>query len=529
MMLFGLSSARKIAIIAGCVAGIVFCIPNMVSDDAKNKLPTWLQNTVSLGLDLRGGSHLQLEVDLKAVNAEYLTNLLGDVRSALRKEHILYNPPIQVENRDTNPKLIVMIKDMAQKDLVIAAVKKIDPSLTVEVSPDGKLTIAVSEIAAQERSKKIIDQSIDTIRRRIDETGTKEPTIIRQGDDRIIVQLPGVEDPQEMKKRLGKTAKMTFNMVDNAAQNTGITGTDSTLMDYVRHDEDGGRKIAVRNTVSVGGDDLLDAQATTDPQTGMIGVSLSFNNRGARKFAEISANNIGKQFAIVLDGKVLTAPVFRSAIPNGKAEISGGFRTLKEANELALLLRAGSLPAPLKVVEERTVGPSLGADSINDGKSATIIAFLMVSVFMILGYSLFGVFANIALVFNMVLLFAGLSLLQATLTLPGIAGIAMTIGMAVDANVLIYERIKEELRLGTPCLAAIEAGYDRAMTTIIDSNLTTMIAAATLYEFGSGPIRGFAVTTALGISVSMFTALSVTKLLTAWWFKNKQQVESLPI
>ena len=318
-------------------------------------------------------------------------------------------------------------------------------------------------------------------------------------------------------------------MVDSGAQNTGHAGPDSTMMDYIRGgEEDGAHKIAVRNQVSVSGDNLVDAQATTDPQTGQIGVSLRFNNVGARKFADISANSIGKQFAIVLDGKVLTAPVFRSAIPSGNAEISGGFRTIREANELALLLRAGSLPAPLKVVEERTVGPSLGADSIHDGRNATVIAFLMVSVFMFLGYSMFGVFANLALVFNMVLLFAGLSLLQATLTLPGIAGIAMTIGMAVDANVLIYERIKEELRAGTAALAAIEAGYERAMTTIIDSNLTTLIAAAVLYEFGSGPIRGFAVTTAIGISVSMFTALSVTKLVTAWWFKNKQ-VQTLPI
>jgi preprotein translocase subunit SecD len=300
------------------------------------------------------------------------------------------------------------------------------------------------------------------------------------------------------------------------------------MFDYVRGSDEGGQKIPVKKQVSVGGEHLTDAQAETDPQTGEIGVSLRFNNVGSRKFAEISANNIGKQFAIVLDDKVITAPVFRSAIPNGKASISGGFRTIKEANELALLLRAGSLPAPLKVVEERTVGPSLGADSINSGKHATIIAFLLVSVFMFMGYSLFGLFANIALAFNMILLFAGLSLLQATLTLPGIAGIAMTIGMAVDANVLIYERIKEEIRHGTQNMLAIEAGFDRAMTTIIDSNLTTLIAAAALYEFGSGPIRGFAVTTALGITVSMFTALSVTKLVCAWWFKNKSP-EKLPI
>lgn len=527
MMLFGFSQTRIVTIIAACAAGIVFCLPNMLSKETVEKLPSWLQHTVSLGLDLRGGSHLQLEVDLKAVNAEHLSNLLNDVRSSLRKENIGYLN-LRVEGKDTNPKLFLNLRDITHKDKIAGIIKKIDTALLTEVSPDGLVSITVDPVAAQNRSKQIIEQSIEVIRRRIDETGTKEPTILRQGADRIIIQLPGVDDPQEVKKRLGQTAKMTFNMVDNAAQNTGRAGPDSSMLDYVRGADEDGSKIAVRNQVSVSGEHLVDAQATTDSQTGEIGVSLRFNNVGARKFAEISANNIGRRFAIILDGKVLTAPVFRSAIPNGHAEITGGFRTIKEANELALLLRAGSLPAPLKVVEERTVGPSLGADSIHDGRNATVIAFLMVSVFMILGYSLFGVFANLALVFNMVLLFAGLSLLQATLTLPGIAGIAMTIGMAVDANVLIYERIKEELRLGTPAMNAIEAGYDRAMTTIVDSNLTTLIAAAVLYEFGSGPIRGFAVTTALGISVSMFTALSVTKLVTAWWFKNKQ-VETLPI
>ncbi len=526
-MLFGLSRSRKILIITTCVAGLLFCLPNMVSKGTAEKFPTWLQHTVNLGLDLRGGSHLQLEVDLKAVNAEFLSNLLSDVRSALRKANIGYMN-IRVEGKDSNPKLFLDLRDVNQKDKAIDIIKKIDSSLVAEVTPEGHVAISVDPIAAQNRAKKIVEQSIEVIRRRIDESGTKEPTILRQGSDRIIVQLPGVDDPQEVKKLLGQTAKMTFHMVDHAAQNTGIAGADSSMLDYVRGDEGSGRKIAVRNTISVSGEHLIDAQVSTDNQSGEIGVSLRFNKIGARKFAEISANSIGKQFAIVLDGKVLTAPVFRSAIPDGNASISGGFRSIKEANELALLLRAGSLPAPLKVVEERTVGPSLGADSIHDGRNATVIAFLLVSVFMIMGYSTFGVFANLALAFNMVLLFAGLSLLQATLTLPGIAGIAMTIGMAVDANVLIYERIKEELRLRTPALTAIEAGFDRAMTTIIDSNLTTLIAAAALYEFGTGPIRGFAVTTAIGISVSMFTALSVTKLVTAWWFKNKQ-LETLPI
>jgi preprotein translocase subunit SecD len=519
-MLFNLSRTRIVTIILVCLAGIVFCVPNMVQKENLGKLPSWMRNTINLGLDLRGGSHLQLEVDLKAVNAEFLSSLLADVRSSLRKENIGYLN-LRVEDRETNPKLFLTLRETANSARIVDLIRKIDSTLLTNVSSDGEVSIYVDPAASLKRSKQIIEQSIEVIRRRIDSTGTKEPTIIRQGSDRIVVQLPGVDDPQEVKRLLGKTARMSFHMVDHAAQTSGNISADSVMFEYVRDADEGGHKIPVKRQTSVSGEHLVDAQAETDPQTGEIGVSLRFNNVGARKFAEISANNIGKQFAIVLDDKVITAPVFRSAIPNGRASISGGFKTIKEANELALLLRAGSLPAPLKVVEERTVGPSLGADSVNAGKHATIIAFLLVSLFMFAGYSVFGFFANIALAFNMVLLFAGLSLLQATLTLPGIAGIAMTIGMAVDANVLIYERIKEEIRNGAENLLAIEAGFDRAMTTIVDSNLTTLIAAAALYEFGSGPIRGFAVTTALGIAVSMFTALSVTKLVCAWWFKNK--------
>ena len=276
----------------------------------------------------------------------------------------------------------------------------------------------------------------------------------------------------------------------------------------------------------VSGETLVDAQATVN-QNGQPAVSLKFNTVGARKFAQMSGDNIKKQFAIVLDDKVISAPVFQDVIPDGNGQISGHF-TIKDANDLALLLRAGALPAPLNVIEERTVGPSLGADSIQDGKTATVLAFILVSIFMILNYSVFGIFANIALVFNIIFLFAGLSLLQATLTLPGIAGIALTIGMAVDANVLIYERIKEEIRNGMKAASAIEAGYQRAMTTILDSNLTTLIGTAVLFEFGTGPIRGFAVTLALGIVISLFTALSLTRLIIAIWMR-KRKLTTLPI
>jgi preprotein translocase subunit SecD len=300
--------------------------------------------------------------------------------------------------------------------------------------------------------------------------------------------------------------------------------------EILKLDEQDGKPsyIIVKKQVSISGDNLIDAQATFTHDSGMPAVSLKFNAVGARKFAELSGNNIGRRFAIVLDDKVISAPVFRSLIPNGEGQISGNFTT-QEANDLSLLLRAGALPAPLHVIEERTVGPSLGADSIRSGQLATVLAFILVAVFMAMNYSLFGVFADVALAFNLILLFAALSLLQATLTLPGIAGIALTIGMAVDANVLIYERIKEELRNGLRPLAAIEAGYARAITTIIDSNLTTLLGAAVLFEFGTGPIRGFAVTLSLGIVISLFSSISLTRLIVVTWLRRRSSVSSLPL
>ncbi len=521
-MLFKYSASRAFLVLAICIVGISFALPNFLSKDQRQALPDWLQKTVSLGLDLQGGSHLQLEVDLATVNKEYLNTLVADVRKALRNNGIGYTK-LTIEKKPKGQFLQVQLRENTKKIEAERLIQAIDKDLSITVS-DSTLYATLTQEALDAREKTIIEQSIEIIRRRVDETGTKEPTIVRQGSNRIVLQLPGIDDPNEVKKRLGTTAKMTFHMVDESG-----SGPETMMLPYSRYESEGlGQQIAVKRHIAVNGDTLIDAQATTDPQTHEIGVSLKFNSVGARKFAEISANNIDKQFAIVLDGKVITAPVFRSAIPNGQASISGGFRSIKEANELALLLRAGSLPAPLKVVEERTIGPSLGADSITSGKNATLIAFAMVAVFMLLGYALFGVFANIALIFNVTLLFGALSILEATLTLPGIAGIAMAIGMAVDANVLIYERIKEELRAGTKAIFAIEAGYNRAMTTIIDANLTTLIASAALYQFGSGPIRGFAVTTALGIIISMFTALSVTKLLAAIWFRNKSP-QTLPI
>ncbi len=513
---------KFLSVIIVCGLGILFSFPNVVSPDTRKNWPDWLQSTVNLGLELRGGSHLQFEVDFKDAEKDHLLTLLSDVRKALRKENLGYKN-LRVENGY----LRFELRDEDERNKVFSTIKKLDPAISADIEFRKTVNLHYNEQAIEARRKAILEQSKEVIRRRIDETGTKEPAIFTQGKDRIIVQLPGVDDPKEVKRRIGKTAKLTFRLVDHSvAPNSSYAPAGSELLSETLSN---GQTvlIAVKKNIEVSGDQLTDAQATNS-QNGQPAVALKFNSAGARKFADMSARNLKKQFAIVLDNQVISAPVFQEVIPDGSGQISGSF-TLKEAHELALLLRAGSLPAPLKVVEERTIGPSLGADSVADGKTATILAFVLVAVFMLLFYSTFGFFANIALIFNLILLFAGLSLLQATLTLPGIAGIAMTIGMAVDANVLIYERIKEELRAGTKSLRAIESGFKRAMSTIIDANLTTLIGAAVLYEFGSGPIRGFGVTLALGIIISMFTALTVTKTLVALWFRNWPNTKKLPI
>lgn len=518
-------------IISVCFLGMLFASPNVLTQKSLEHLPHWMRNTVNLGLELRGGSHLQLEVDLNAVAKEYLTNLLDETRASFRKQQIGYTG-LLVDTKTKSPTLNVTLRNPEDADKAKKALQAIDPHLDVIVQ-GIMVHVSLSEQTLEQRNKAIIEQSIEVVRRRVDESGTKEPIIQRQGEDRIIVQLPGVDDPAEVKALIGRTAKMSFRLVDNNATIVPVTSGSSRPAaplgsDYLIESRGVGEEayIAVKKQVMVSGETLIDAQATFN-QNGQPAVSLKFNSIGARKFAEMSAQNIKKQFAIVLDDKVISAPVFQDIIHDGNGQISGHF-TVKEANELSLLLRAGALPAPLKVIEERTVGPSLGADSIQDGQRATVLAFIMVSVFMFLSYSIFGLFADIALIFNLILLFAGLSILQATLTLPGIAGIALTIGMAVDANVLIYERIKEELRAGARPALAIDSGYRRAMTTIIDSNLTTLFGAAVLFEFGTGPIRGFAVTLALGILISLFTALSLTRLIIISWLRRKKITE-LPI
>lgn len=511
---------RTTSILGTCLAFIVFALPNVLNDP----LPTWLSNRVNLGLELRGGSHLQLQIDWASVHKDMQQHLLDDVRSLLRKERIAYVDLKSFQEKDDVIGVGFTTQDTQAKFAEL--LRQVDNTLQVSVN-SGQVKITWPADVMQKRMKALLDQSIEVVRRRVDSTGTTEPMIQRQGLDRVLLQLPGVNDPSEVKRRLGQTAKMSFRIVDRSMPALPNQGSSTSSVEYLPSQERNGQTIyyPVLRQVMVSGDALTHAQANVD-QRGMPCVDFALNSMGATKFATLSTEHEGEQLAIVLDQRVISAPVLHP-IPNGKGQITGSF-TIQEANELALLLRAGALPAPLKVVEERTVGPSLGADSIHHGKVATFLAFLLVSIFMMVSYHLFGFFADIALVFNLIGLFAGLSLLQATLTLPGIAGIALTIGMAVDANVLIYERIKEELRNGVRVISAIEAGYRRAMTTILDANITTLIGAFVLFEWGTGPIRGFAVTLALGIVVSLFTALSLSKWIITLWV-GRRKLSTLPI
>lgn len=522
-------------ILSICGLGIIFSIPNLLSPTQVESLPSWLQNTINLGLELRGGSHLQLEVDLKAVLKDQAEGLLDEVRTSLRSEKVGYTGLLLTPDRKG---VTFVLRDPSQRSNIEKLLNKTNSEINITFEPSGRMTVLLTEKAINDKAKQALEKSIEVIRRRIDESGTKEPTIQRQGADRIIVQLPGVENPAEVKRLIGRTAKLEFRLVDEEAGHRGYVEVGengrptiavpagSEVLPEIGDNKEIARHLTVKKQVSITGDHLSSAQLGFEH--GRPGVSIGFDSVGTRKFAEISAKNVNRRFAMILDNKIISAPTFNEPIPSGHAFISGHFDN-KSASELALLLRAGSLPAPLNVIEERSVGPSLGEDSIHDGKQATVFAFIFVAVFMILNYARFGLFADIALAFNIILLFSGLSLLQATLTLPGIAGIALTIGMAVDANVLIYERIKEELRAGNRPLAAVELGYNRAFTTIIDSNLTTLLGAAVLFEFGSGPIRGFAVTLALGIVISLFTALSLTRLIIHAWMRRQKNLTTLSI
>lgn len=506
----------KIAlVIAVCLLGVAFAAPNMFDRKTTAELPGWLPNQqISLGLDLQGGSHLLLEVEAQTVINERLESIVDSVRSSLRSERIRYTGLGKTDNV-----VHVQIKKIEQVEQAYDLLRKLDNGS--ETTIEGhKITIALTEQAIIDAKRSAVEQSIEIVRRRIDETGTKEPNIQRQGDERILIQLPGIDNPEDVKRLLGKTAKMTFHLVNhNVTPEDLAAGRIPPGTIALPDAENEQRLIAVRRKVEVSGDMLIDSQPTF--QDGQPVVSFTFNALGGKKFGQVTTKNVNRSLAIVLDGHVISAPNINGPILGGSGIITGRF-SVTEANDLSLLLRAGALPAPLVILEERSVGPGLGADSVAAGEIACLVGLLGVIGFMIMSYGRFGVYADIALMFNIILITASLSVLQATLTLPGIAGIVLTIGMAVDANVLIFERIREELRNGMGPIAAVDAGYKRAIKTIVDANVTTLIAAILLFEFGSGPVRGFAVTLAIGIVTSMFTAIMVTRLLVVMWLRRNK-------
>jgi preprotein translocase subunit SecD len=510
------------AILAVCLAGVVFSLPNLFPREQMDRMPDWLPHEqINLGLDLQGGSHLLLEVGVDSVVQERMETVADDIRRLLRPEGVKYRG-LGARGSTTSLTLV----DSGQADQALDVLKQLNSNPIApdfEISETGnRIEIGLTETAATELRNNAVQQSLEIVRRRIDEVGTREPTIQRQGADRVLVQVPGEKNPDAIKRLLGQTAKLNFHLVDldtSVAQAlSGNLPAGSMLLPT--EEGDGASQVVVRKRVEVSGENLVNAQPTY--QQNQPVVSFTFDGVGARKFGNITKEHVNELLAIVLDDKVISSPRINEPILGGNGIISGNF-SVESATELSLLLRAGALPAPLTVVEERTVGPDLGADSIAAGKWAGIIGLIGVMVFMALYYGpIFGLAADIALIVNLVLITALLSMLQATLTLPGIAGIVLTIGMAVDANVLIFERIREEARNGKSPLAAVDTGYKEAMRTIIDANVTTLIAAVLLYAFGSGPVRGFAVTLGCGIVTSMFTAIMLTRLLISTWLRRSR-------
>ena len=489
-------------------------------------LPTGL---VNLGLDLRGGAHLLAEVKLADVYKQRMDTLWPDARNALRDIRDTVGTVrreasapdvlrITISQPEGLPAALAALQGLASNVVSLTGVGEKD----INVVQDGQsIVLSLSDAEKLATDTRTMQQSLEIIRRRVDAAGTREPTIQRQGSDRIIIEVPGIGSASELKVIIGTTAKLTFNAV---VRRTSNANEQPGLNNILLPDADNPAEFYVLEAAAVvTGEELTDAQPSFD-QNNRPAVSFSFDVGGARKFGEYTGANIGAPFAIVLDNEVISAPTIQSAITGGSGIITGNF-TLEESTNLAVLLRAGALPAEMTFLEERTVGPELGQDSIDAGKLAGIIGLVVVATYMVLSYGLFGLFANIALAINMVILMAILSMIGATLTLPGIAGIVLTMGMAVDANVLIYERIREELREGKPAARAVELGFERAFSAIMDSNVTGMIVALIMFYIGSGPVRGFAVTTGIGIFTSMFTAVYVTRLIISTYMNWRKPAE----
>ena len=499
-------SFKLISTIVIIFFSIFFALPSLFN--LSDNLPNWWgKNKLKLGLDLQGGSQLLLQVETEKAIQEKLATQTEDIRTELSEADIQPQELKVVNN-------IIFVKVNDDEIRKLENIIKENNQLEVDYDK-GLAKINFTEQFIREFQSSVILQSLEIIRKRVDEVGTNEPIIQVQGKQRVLVQLPGLENPDRIKSLLGQTAKMNFRMVDEKAMS--LLGEKKYFVgSEVLEGDDFGINYIVKKRIGVSGDNLVDANASVDQFNRPI-VSIRFDSIGSRKFADLTAKNVGKRFAIVLDKKVISAPVIREAIPSGSAQISGNF-SFDSANDLAILLRAGSLPAPISIIEERTVGPSLGQDSINAGVISVIIALSLVLIYMILIYGKIGLIANFVLIINFLFIIGWLVLFQATLTLPGIAGIALTVGMAVDANVLVFERIREEKILGRSKISSINTGFDQALRAILDANVTTLIAALILFFLGSGPIRGFSITLGLGVVSTILCTMIISRLLINYFY-----------
>jgi len=549
---------QTIAVITFTALAVLFALPNLLPAGVLDHLPGWYQQSrINLGLDLRGGAHFLLEADLRSVLTERLTNLSDSVRGELRKQQVGFKDVTVEPGRA----VVVTLRDEAQRAKALEAIRNVDPALAATGNGDT-IRLTYSDQDLFRRKKEVIDQSIEILRRRVDETGTIEPTIVRQGDDRILLQVPGIKDTTDLKRKINQTAKLTFHLINEdvaaTGQNLPATLPPTTTLVPTREGMQALRAtnpkaweeiqnanpklspeqicrrfqppcLPVLKRVVVGGEDLDDAKATFEQQQGGRPIiSFTFNSAGGRAFCAATRANIQKRLAIQLDNEIISAPVVQSAICGGSGIITGTFTT-QQTQEQALLLRSGALPATLTIIEERTVGADLGADAIRDGTVAALVGTGLVILLMLVVYGpVFGGFASLAMMVNMLLVFAGMSVLGASLTLPGIAGLVLTVGMSVDSNVLIYERVREEKANGRSPFSALATGYERALTAVIDSNLTALIAGVLLFGFGSGPIRGFATSLTLGLLTHLFTATIFTRMLLATWVRWRRPTE-LPI
>ena len=526
-----LSRWKVILVVLAFVFGSLLALPNMLSESQRAALPGFMpKSALNLGLDLQGGSYLLLEVDVDAMRAKRIDNLIEDVRVSMREAGIGTN---QIVREDGGA--VVVLSDPSRQDAAYTAMQGlIGPANSagaaerqVQRVGGDRVRLAFTQATLDSMGATAVDQSIEVVRRRIDSLGTREPSITRQGAERIVVQAPGESDPAALERVIGQTAQLTFQMVDmeNSVQDAvaGRVPPDAQLL----VGEDGVTPYLVKKRVLVSGENLTRANVGAD-QSGRPAIDFRFDGQGARRFGEATAANIGKPFAIILDGKVISAPTINGAITGGTGQITGQF-SIQQASELVNLLNGGALPAPLTVEERRTVTAELGADAVKAGAMSTMIGFIIIVLFMLLAYGfLFGGISVVGLILNGILIVAAMSLTQATLTLPGIAGLILTFAVAVDANVLIYERMRDEARAGRSVIASMDAGFNKAWGTILDANITTLVAAGIMFIFGAGPVRGFAWTLSIGVFTSVFSSVLVAQVLLAYWLKTAKP-KKLPI